>query len=154
MFLPLHYQNRKVAQLVAHYVRDVGVGRSSRLFPTEKRGYILYSLFFLRNLISEMPPLSDRKEGVSKRRTFSCAKPHKRNVASFRQKREDIFYILSFFCAKPHKRNAASFRQKREDIFYILSFFVQNLISEMPPLSDRKRVCVKATRSLFLCKAS
>ena len=28
---------RDVAQLVAHYVRDVGVGRSSRLFPTEKR---------------------------------------------------------------------------------------------------------------------
>ena len=26
--------DRKVAQLVAHYVRDVGVGRSSRLFPT------------------------------------------------------------------------------------------------------------------------
>ena len=26
---------RKVAQLVAHYVRDVGVGRSSRLFPTQ-----------------------------------------------------------------------------------------------------------------------
>ena len=25
---------REVAQLVAHYVRDVGVGRSSRLFPT------------------------------------------------------------------------------------------------------------------------
>ena len=25
---------RKVAQLVAHYVRDVGVGRSNRLFPT------------------------------------------------------------------------------------------------------------------------
>ena len=34
--VPLHPQtrNRKVAQLVAHYVRDVGVGRSSRLFPT------------------------------------------------------------------------------------------------------------------------
>ena len=27
---------RKVAQLVAHYVRDVGVGRSSRLFPTSR----------------------------------------------------------------------------------------------------------------------
>lgn len=26
--------NRDVAQLVAHYVRDVGVGRSSRLIPT------------------------------------------------------------------------------------------------------------------------
>ena len=26
---------RKVAQLVAHYVRDVGVGRSNRLFPTQ-----------------------------------------------------------------------------------------------------------------------
>ena len=29
-------QKRNVAQLVAHYVRDVGVGRSSRLIPTEK----------------------------------------------------------------------------------------------------------------------
>ena len=28
---------RKVAQLVAHYVRDVGVGRSSRLFPTVQK---------------------------------------------------------------------------------------------------------------------
>ena len=87
MFLPLHYQNRKVAQLVAHYVRDVGVGRSSRLFPTEERGYILYSLFF---------------------------------------------------CAKPHKRNAASFRQKRGCVKTTHLFFVQSLISEMPPLSDRK----------------
>ena len=26
---------RNVAQLVAHYVRDVGVGRSSRLIPTQ-----------------------------------------------------------------------------------------------------------------------
>ena len=30
-------QKRNVAQLVAHYVRDVGVGRSSRLIPTQKR---------------------------------------------------------------------------------------------------------------------
>ena len=30
--------NRNVAQLVAHYVRDVGVGRSSRLIPTESEG--------------------------------------------------------------------------------------------------------------------
>ena len=29
--------NRDVAQLVAHYVRDVGVGRSSRLIPTTER---------------------------------------------------------------------------------------------------------------------
>ena len=28
-------QWRNVAQLVAHYVRDVGVGRSSRLIPTK-----------------------------------------------------------------------------------------------------------------------
>ena len=33
---PLSKSNRNVAQLVAHYVRDVGVGRSSRLIPTEK----------------------------------------------------------------------------------------------------------------------
>ena len=38
--LPLqHQRDRNVAQLVAHYVRDVGVGRSSRLIPTGwKRG--------------------------------------------------------------------------------------------------------------------
>ena len=34
--LILHHENRIVAQLVAHYVRDVGVGRSSRLYPTLK----------------------------------------------------------------------------------------------------------------------
>ena len=35
--VPLHSLSRQrdVAQLVAHYVRDVGVGRSSRLIPTE-----------------------------------------------------------------------------------------------------------------------
>ena len=32
--LPLHPQKRDVAQLVAYYVRDVGVGRSNRLIPT------------------------------------------------------------------------------------------------------------------------
>ncbi len=32
--LYLCIRNRGVAQLVAHYVRDVGVGRSSRLTPT------------------------------------------------------------------------------------------------------------------------
>ena len=41
-------QNRKVAQLVAHYVRDVGVGRSSRLFPTLKRGFTQVSLFLFK----------------------------------------------------------------------------------------------------------
>ena len=39
--------NRKVAQLVAHYVRDVGVGRSSRLFPTKARLLCLAFLFFI-----------------------------------------------------------------------------------------------------------
>ena len=29
-------ENREVAQLVAHHVRDVGVGRSSRLFSTKR----------------------------------------------------------------------------------------------------------------------
>ena len=31
--------NRNVAQLVAHYVRDVGVGRSSRLIPTSSNRF-------------------------------------------------------------------------------------------------------------------
>ena len=39
---------RDVAQLVAHYVRDVGVGRSSRLIPTN-RGVktLIYSVLTL-----------------------------------------------------------------------------------------------------------
>ena len=35
--------SREVAQLVAHYVRDVGVGRSSRLFPTFSKKFSNYS---------------------------------------------------------------------------------------------------------------
>lgn len=38
---------RDVAQLVAHYVRDVGVGRSSRLIPT-KQWSPKAPLFYLR----------------------------------------------------------------------------------------------------------
>ena len=40
-------ENRDVAQLVAHYVRDVGVGRSSRLIPTkgQRKGVQLHSFF-------------------------------------------------------------------------------------------------------------
>ena len=59
--------NRKVAQLVAHYVRDVGVGRSSRLFPTRE---VLrmedFSLFMGRSVLSQRPPLSDvRKQQIT-----------------------------------------------------------------------------------------
>ena len=35
--LTFAHANRDVAQLVAHYVRDVGVGRSSRLIPTKEK---------------------------------------------------------------------------------------------------------------------
>ena len=35
IFRKLFENHRDVAQLVAHYVRDVGVGRSSRLIPTK-----------------------------------------------------------------------------------------------------------------------
>ncbi len=46
--------NRDVAQLVAHYVRDVGVGRSSRLIPThhvKKRGFLVSLFLFLVGLL-------------------------------------------------------------------------------------------------------
>ena len=39
-FAPQLRKDRNVAQLVAHYVRDVGVGRSSRLIPTKKGSQI------------------------------------------------------------------------------------------------------------------
>ena len=46
--------NRDVAQLVAHYVRDVGVGRSSRLIPThdvKKRGFLVSLFLFFVGLL-------------------------------------------------------------------------------------------------------
>ena len=46
------FQNRDVAQLVAHYVRDVGVGRSSRLIPTKdktEKGAYQVPPFFKQN---------------------------------------------------------------------------------------------------------
>ena len=48
-FAPQLRKDRNVAQLVAHYVRDVGVGRSSRLIPTE-RGAILAPFFIFCGL--------------------------------------------------------------------------------------------------------
>ena len=42
---------RDVAQLVAHYVRDVGVGRSSRLIPTANEKVADCSATFLFCLI-------------------------------------------------------------------------------------------------------
>ena len=40
-------KDRDVAQLVAHYVRDVGVGRSSRLIPTSKETVVCSAVSFL-----------------------------------------------------------------------------------------------------------
>ena len=41
--------NRDVAQLVAHYVRDVGVGRSSRLIPTKSSKVYRFAALFIYN---------------------------------------------------------------------------------------------------------
>ena len=46
---------RNVAQLVAHYVRDVGVGRSSRLFPTSKSGSPLWWSALFVTLVASRP---------------------------------------------------------------------------------------------------
>lgn len=58
--------NRDVAQLVAHYVRDVGVGRSSRLIPTDGRDGLKVnlalrpSLFYIESCaIQEFRPHHD-----------------------------------------------------------------------------------------------
>ena len=76
--LPLHPQNRDVAQLVAHYVRDVGVGRSSRLIPTfdpysKKISGCLaityfcftYSLPGNKSYFSDIRPQRDHQDDVS-----------------------------------------------------------------------------------------
>ena len=49
------HTRRDVAQLVAHYVRDVGVGRSSRLIPTRtEAGQSVSVLSFFLNEISHL----------------------------------------------------------------------------------------------------
>ena len=62
---------RKVAQLVAHYVRDVGVGRSSRLFPTRKRRLKQFSLRFC----FYHPPSTSHRDGARGRRCNSARRP-------------------------------------------------------------------------------
>ena len=42
LFYNLPEGNRDVAQLVAHYVRDVGVVRSSRIISTKRMRLILF----------------------------------------------------------------------------------------------------------------
>ena len=55
--VPLHslLSYRDVAQLVAHYVRDVGVGRSSRLIPTEGEEWSTPLFAFFRIQITAIP---------------------------------------------------------------------------------------------------
>ena len=43
---------RDVAQLVAHYVRDVGVGRSSRLIPTSKKRLLKATSFYFYQAVT------------------------------------------------------------------------------------------------------
>ena len=52
------YSIRDVAQLVAHYVRDVGVGRSSRLIPTKGDNRLISVVAFSmgHRVLSQMPP--------------------------------------------------------------------------------------------------
>ena len=47
------YENREVAQLVAHHVRDVGVGCSSHLFSTERRFWGNSNRFLYRDAMNK-----------------------------------------------------------------------------------------------------
>ena len=56
---------RDVAQLVAHYVRDVGVGRSSRLIPTAKKEeeqQLVALLYLERMVLGQRPPHPDKSD--------------------------------------------------------------------------------------------
>lgn len=49
---------RDVAQLVAHYVRDVGVGRSSRLIPTKQWSFRTPLFYLRRDVTTGRNPLN------------------------------------------------------------------------------------------------
>ena len=61
--LPLHslLRHRDVAQLVAHYVRDVGVGRSSRLIPTKSK---TKGLIFSPFVFGRTPKVGQKPDGA------------------------------------------------------------------------------------------
>ena len=48
------WKNRDVAQLVAHYVRDVGVACSSHVIPTRERGCVKIQRLYNRQRISRI----------------------------------------------------------------------------------------------------
>ena len=52
--------NRDLAQLVAHYVRDVGVAGSSPVIPTASGGKAIAFHRFFRSRPSVLPPLTHR----------------------------------------------------------------------------------------------
>ena len=65
MYLCIVKANRNVAQLVAHYVRDVGVGRSSRLIPTAAEAeYNKASAFLCNNSARPHVRCGELKQGL------------------------------------------------------------------------------------------
>ena len=62
--------NRNVAQLVAHYVRDVGVGRSSRLIPTEKGLTLLSELNLFYFIPISYRVLRDQRKKTDQRKNL------------------------------------------------------------------------------------
>ena len=69
-FAPQLRKDRNVAQLVAHYVRDVGVGRSSRLIPTKERKLTQISFRFFLHLTEHPTPVrcGELKQGFRVKR--------------------------------------------------------------------------------------
>ena len=67
---------RDVAQLVAHYVRDVGVGRSSRLIPTERQQeFISCCLFSFYTQIIKFIYVKNLRNNVQQKPITVMAKP-------------------------------------------------------------------------------
>lgn len=86
--------HRDVAQLVAHYVRDVGVGRSSRLIPTKRQmevaGFSVASIFVISLLLlSSFHTTKNVTKGL-----FISAKPN--NIPDSRIARQDTRFSWNF----------------------------------------------------------
>ena len=71
--LPLH-RNRDVAQLVAHYVRDVGVASSNLVIPTEgsKSATVCCLFRFPHFCIHKMPDCKGQKGQIANKASLHC----------------------------------------------------------------------------------
>ncbi len=86
---------------LAHHVRDVGVGRSSRLIPT--KGLLKAGLFLNKYLFREVAQLASALRSGRRGRVFESPLPDRKRfaIANLFLLREEVTKLLRISCISP-----------------------------------------------------